>query len=712
MDSDGDGISDATEGTSDTDSDGTPNFLDTDSDGDGISDATETTVDTDSDGTPNYLDTDSDDDGLLDGVDQCRLVPGTANGCPDADGDGVRDAFDNCLNTPNAAQADSDFDGFGDACDATPLGDLVPGDNLLDTVDGTFFSFDFFPIPAGFFGAGSQLFEGEIQLRGLDLDPPTQGTTDTIVERGSGNFGEPSGPAFVEIEIVELSLVGTEPISVDVDGLPTQWIVEVSLGQFPSMGFLIVDQDETDGDTFDSFIPVQPVFTFTKVGDPSDVRTLDTLPPIFLDGQLDPWVFNCGPEALPGAATGNFCPDDFAPGLNVFTWTDFNGTFVWNLRVAAPDADSDGFAPVDGDCDDTNAAVNPDATEVVNGIDDNCDGQVDEGAETFYPDTDGDLFGDPDFALVSIGQPIGFVLNNTDCDDTNANVNPGATEVVNGIDDNCDGQVDEGAETFYPDTDGDLFGDPDFALVSIGQPIGFVSDNTDCDDSNAAVNPGATEVVNGIDDNCDGQVDEGAETYFLDFDSDLFGDPDFALVSIGQPTGFVSDNTDCDDSNAAVNPGATEVVNGIDDNCDGQIDEGAAVAGFMTGGGHARIGKGRTAHHYSWGFSVQCDGSQGSLQFNDHRFGGKFHLESLTSVACLDDPFIEAGQPSAGFDTISLVGQGRWNGDSGATIFAEFTDAGEPGGSDSVRLQILNADGEVIYDEKVLAGGNNQAHDS
>ena len=89
--------------------------------------------------------------------------------------------------------------------------------------------------------------------------------------------------------------------------------------------------------------------------------------------------------------------------------------------------------------------------------------------------------------------------------------------------------------------------------MAITPSPGYVANNGDCDDTNAAVNPGATEICNGIDDNCDGEIDEG-------FDAD--GD------------GYTTCGGDCDDGDPAVNPGAMEICNDIDDNCDGNIDEG------------------------------------------------------------------------------------------------------------------------------------------
>jgi hypothetical protein len=87
-------------------------------------------------------------------------------------------------------------------------------------------------------------------------------------------------------------------------------------------------------------------------------------------------------------------------------------------------------------------------------------------------------------------------------------------EICNGIDDDCDSKIDAededivGAINWYPDSDGDLYGDPTLFYAACEQPAGFVADNTDCNDGNAAIYPGALEVCNGIDDDCDGLVDD------------------------------------------------------------------------------------------------------------------------------------------------------------------------------------------------------------
>jgi len=110
-----------------------------------------------------------------------------------------------------------------------------------------------------------------------------------------------------------------------------------------------------------------------------------------------------------------------------------------------PDQDDDGWTVCDGDCNDTNPAINPGATEVCDRVDNDCDGTVDEGlGTTWYRDADRDGYGDPSVSQVACFQPAEYVSDNTDCDDSNWYVNPGRTELCgNSIDDDCDGQIDE-----------------------------------------------------------------------------------------------------------------------------------------------------------------------------------------------------------------------------------------------------------------------------
>ena len=229
-----------------------------------------------------------------------------------------------------------------------------------------------------------------------------------------------------------------------------------------------------------------------------------------------------------------------------------------------PDADGDGYQDADcggEDCDDTNSLVNPAATEVCNEVDDDCDGDVDEELATtvWYPDADGDGYGDAtDPGTESCLVLADHVDNDLDCDDTDAAVNPDAIEYCDLIDNDCDGVIDEDdaadALTFYEDADGDGFGNLGSTTLACDQPDGYVTDTTDCDDTNAAINPDATEVCNGADDDCDGTVDEAdaadASTWYADVDGDGYGDPTVSQVACDQPPDFVLNDQDCEPADA------------------------------------------------------------------------------------------------------------------------------------------------------------------
>jgi hypothetical protein len=244
-----------------------------------------------------------------------------------------------------------------------------------------------------------------------------------------------------------------------------------------------------------------------------------------------------------------------------------------------------GYVANSTDCNDSNSAINPGATEICDGVDNDCDGLADEGlgATTYYADMDSDSYGDSGTAVSSCTSVAGYVTNSTDCDDTDAAINPAATEVCDGVDNDCDGSIDEGLSytTYYADSDADTYGDSGTAVSSCSAVSGYVTDATDCDDTDAAVNPAATEVCDGVDNDCDGSIDEGlTTTYYADADSDTYGDSSMATTACSAPAGYVTDASDCDDTNAAVNPAATETCNGVDDDCDGLIDEGVGTTTY------------------------------------------------------------------------------------------------------------------------------------
>jgi len=255
---------------------------------------------------------------------------------------------------------------------------------------------------------------------------------------------------------------------------------------------------------------------------------------LYTDGQaghaasLDPDIG--APDATDNDVAANWCGSTLpltTPGSDFGTPGAPNDTCLcWDS-----DTDNDGFGGDAGactiwDCDDGDAGINPAAIDVCeNGIDEDCDG-TDLLCSCLSTDGDGDGYG------------TGLACNPVDCDDGNSQINPGATEVCDGVDNNCAGGIDEG---FDVDNDG------------------FTTCSGDCNDNNASISPNATEVCDGVDNNCANGVDEG-----FDNDND----------------GWTSCGGDCNDGNAGIYPGALDVCDGVNQDCDGAVDEDAAGDGF------------------------------------------------------------------------------------------------------------------------------------
>src|SRR4030095_10699518 len=196
--------------------------------------------------------------------------------------------------------------------------------------------------------------------------------------------------------------------------------------------------------------------------------------------------------------------------------------------------------------------------------DDNCAGYTFTGV---YPDFDGDGYGSPnasgEYTAPNCDNPILpglFVYNNQDCNDDNPNVKPGATEICDGLDNDCDGQDDEGfvKSFWYLDEDGDGFGDPSHPYVfnpSCSQPAGYVANFNDCDDSRFQ---GSGFIV------------------YVDQDGD--GYHGYAYTVCNEMIGNTTLGFDCNDGDNTIHAGAIEVCDGKDNDCDGLIDEDCSPA--------------------------------------------------------------------------------------------------------------------------------------
>ncbi len=188
---------------------------------------------------------------------------------------------------------------------------------------------------------------------------------------------------------------------------------------------------------------------------------------------------------------------------------------LYNARLdALTDDDGDGWSDENGDCNDRDPAISPSAAELCNGVDDNCNGLVDDDppGHEWLLDADGDGYG----GLASVNAcdpPDGHVAVGGDCDDDDPRRHPGAEETCDDedLDEDCDGLADdqdpegaEGRQPWYIDADGDGHGSDGYVLVSCDQPSGYVSSADDCDDLRSAVHPGQTEQCgNRLDDDCD-----------------------------------------------------------------------------------------------------------------------------------------------------------------------------------------------------------------
>jgi hypothetical protein len=249
--------------------------------------------------------------------------------------------------------------------------------------------------------------------------------------------------------------------------------------------------------------------------------------------------------------------------------------------IEPADGDRDGVPDAE-DCAPADATI-PAATDGCNGVDDDCDGETDEDAAfvAWYDDADGDGAGDPAVVVEGCAVPAGYVAGAGDCDPADGTAYPGAEELCDLVDQDCDGDLTDVDPalglTWYRDVDGDGYGDDALAVAACFAPEGYVSAAADCDDAAPDVNPGAAELCDDadLDEDCDGLADDadewvaGGSAWFTDFDRDGFG---VELVwRCGPGFRLAEQSGDCDDGNVRIWPGAPESCgDGVDGDCDGE----------------------------------------------------------------------------------------------------------------------------------------------
>jgi hypothetical protein len=256
------------------------------------------------------------------------------------------------------------------------------------------------------------------------------------------------------------------------------------------------------------------------------------------------------------------------------------------------DGDGDGF-DVDEDCDDTDASVHPEADEVCDFVDNDCDSLIDEAdpdvtdALSVWVDADGDGFGADGDPTTVCAVPSGYAEQAGDCDDLRTDTHPGAPELCDELDNDCDNEVDEDTQLidWFVDDDGDGFGTAGFDPVSSCEPVaGRASNALDCNDADPSVAPDQVESCNGVDDDCDGLIDNespDAVLLYTDGDGDGFGvGSPLGQGCVAEP-GQATMVGDCDDAAPSVFPGADELCNGVDDDCDTVVDDDAIDAAVI-----------------------------------------------------------------------------------------------------------------------------------
>lgn len=426
---------------------------------------------------------------------------------------------------------------------------------------------------------GTVVDEGQVILFEAAVDDDFDGDGDLAIRWSSSRDGEFPGPFFAQDGFTVFETANLTPGTHDMTIIVTDSksesatdTIQVAVTDLPNAPEVTIIRPIAGEDVGEEGEPFEFVAQATDANDASTDLALT------FSSSLD-GVF-CTPAAdETGLAR---CEHVLSPGTHTLTVTavdsdedEASATVTFPVLGAEDvDNDGDGYTENEGDCNDEDGSVNPGAEEVYNDRDDDCDGTTDEGTQNYDDDGDGqtEVEGDCNDADASVytGAPEvcdeldndcdtlvdegtvcfdddgdGWTEVDGDCDDADATSYPGGTEVPDGNDNDCDGTTDEGTVNYDDDLDG------------------YAEIDGDCDDSNASVSPAATEVCgDGVDNDCNGRADEanasGCTTYYYDYDGDNYGTSSMSQC-LCSPSGYYTSayGTDCYDSNASANPGAT-----------------------------------------------------------------------------------------------------------------------------------------------------------